>query len=534
MKFRNLFGLGLLIVALMVSFSTKAQDSDKITQAVMKVYNDHLAKNPNDYNALFMRANQLYYNKDYKASMDDVNRTIQLAPEKEKELLFDAYLLRARLHDINNDLAAESNDIEKAATLDPTNLAWVSMKGEWAYKGGNYEIAKKQYHAILQQQTRNYDAMFRLGCIAAKEGNSEEAMKWVDNALTLYPAEAQVYINRGIVQEMLGRYRDACDTYLVAMSATNDKGTSINRIIDLSSHHYDDVMASLRSAIDENPRVGVFYRLRSAIALNYKHYGQALRDLKVMTDNNLMEYSTMYDDEAMCLFQLGDYDQAYTYANKAIAYDATNPDGYVMRSMIELRQKSGNNYKTALATLDQALAINPNHVPALLAKARMLIAQKRYKDALPIANKAVTAEPDNAEALLLRGWLNKYQLKNANAAKIDFERVLTLAPDDLYSLRGFALHEMGRDAEATEWADDMIKYSHEIGGEAYYYAAALHAAMGNKAQGLKCLESCLANGYGGLHDIKLNNDPYVNLAPLRSDPSFNTLLNNYQLNFQER
>ena len=80
----------------------------------------------------------------------------------------------------------------------------------------------------------------------------------------------------------------------------------------------------------------------------------------------------------------------------------------------------------------------------------------------------------------------------------------------------------------------MIKIYVPIGGEAYYYAAALQAAMGNKAQGIKYLESCLANGYGGLYDIKLNDAPYVNLAPLRTESSFNVLLNNSQFNFQER
>ena len=62
MKFRKLFVLALMM-AIFTCFATSAQNSDKITQAVMKVYNDHLIKNPNDYNTLFMRANQLFYNK---------------------------------------------------------------------------------------------------------------------------------------------------------------------------------------------------------------------------------------------------------------------------------------------------------------------------------------------------------------------------------------------------------------------------------------------------------------------------------------
>lgn len=534
MKLRRLLVLLLLTIASSTMLQVVAQNEDKISQAVMKVYDEYIAKNPNDYNTLFMRANQLFYNKSYDAALADVDRTIQLAPSKETELLYDAYMLRAKLYELKTNYDAALADVDKAAAIDPTSLSWVDMKGKIAYAKGDYTTAETQFKTILQRQPRNFDAMFCLGCVAAKQGNPEDAMAWVNQAMSLYPAEAQVYMNRAYVQELLGKYRDASDTYLIAMSSTDDNGAAISRLFRLADSHYDDVMASLRSATDDNPRVGIFYRVRSAIALKYMHYGQALRDLKAITDNNLFEYSTIYNDEANCLFQLGDYDQAYIYANKAIANDATNPDGYIMRSKIEKYQGRGNNYTTAMNTLDQALVLNPDYAPALMEKARLLIEQKKYKEALPLLDKAVASEPENAELLMLRGWLNKNHMKNAAAATSDFQKVLTLPDDEITSLRGFALHELNRDSEAAAWAEQKIKEMSATGGEAFYYAAALQAAMGNKAQGMKYLESCLANGYGGLYDIKLNNAPYVNLAPLRSEPSFNMLVNQSQLNFQER
>ena len=534
MKIKNFLVLVALMLVSGTVFQVAAQSEDKITQAVMKVYDDYIAKNPNDYSTLFMRANQHYFNGSYDAALSDVNRTIQLAPAKETELLFDAYMLRSKLYELNRNYDAALADVDKASTIDPTSLAWVDMKGKLAYAKGDYATAEAQFKTILQRVPRNFDAMYCLGCIEADKGNADEAMNWVNQAVGLFPAEPQVYLNRAHVQEMLGKYRDASDTYLIAMSSTDDNGESISRIVELADTHYDDVMASLRSATDDNPRVGIFYRVRSAIALKYNHYGQALRDLKAITDNNLMEYSTIYNDEAKCLYQLGDYDQAYIYANKAVASDPINPDGYVLRSQIERRQGKGNNFTTAINTLDQALVLDPNYAPALMEKARLMIEQKKYKEALPLLDKAVAAEPENAELLMLRGWLNKNHLKNAAAATTDFQQVLSLPDEDVTSLRGFALHELNRDSEAAAWAEEKIKEASLTGGETYYYAAALHAAMGNKAQGLKYLESCLANGYGGLYDIKVNDAPYVNLAPLRSESTFNMLINQSQLNFQER
>ena len=529
MKIKKFLVLVALVLVSGTIFSVAAQGDDKITQAVMKVYDDYIAKNPNDYSTLFMRGNQHYFNGNYDAALNDVSRTIELAPTKETELLFDAYMLRSKLYEINHNYDAALVDVEKASTIDPNSLAWVDMKGKLAYAKGDFDTAETQFKTILQRVPRNFDAMYSLARIEADRGNAEDAMKWVDQAMTLFPAEPQVYLNRAHVQEQLGKYREACDTYLIAMSATDDNGQAINHIFDLADGHYDDVMASLRSATDENPQVGIFYRVRSAIALRYNHYGQALHDLKAITDNNLMEYPSIYNDEARCLYQLADYDQAYVYAKKAIASDPINPDGYVLLSLIERRQGKGNNFATALSTLDKALALDPNHVPALMEKSRLLIEQKKYKDAIALLDKAVTAEPGNAEALMLRGWLNKTHLKNA-----DFQKVLTLPDDDYSSLRGFALHELGRDSEANSWVEQMLREASATGGEAYYYAAALQAAMGNKAQGIKYLESCLANGYGALYDININEAPYINLAPLRSETAFKTLVNQAQINFQER
>ena len=81
----------LSLVAVLGALCAAGQNSDavvrdKMTSAVMKVYDEHLAQNPNDYNILFARAHQHYYNGEYTAALADVNQAMLITPKTEKEL----------------------------------------------------------------------------------------------------------------------------------------------------------------------------------------------------------------------------------------------------------------------------------------------------------------------------------------------------------------------------------------------------------------------------------------------------------------
>ena len=163
MKIRKILVLFTLAIVSCTMFQAAAQIEDKMAAAVMKVYDDHIAKNPNDYNTIFMRANQLFVNRNYDAALNDVDRTIQLAPTKETELLFDAYMLRATLHEMKGNYDAAQADVEKAEAINPTSLSCIYAKGKVAYAKGNLDEAETQFKAILQRESRNYDAMYSLG-----------------------------------------------------------------------------------------------------------------------------------------------------------------------------------------------------------------------------------------------------------------------------------------------------------------------------------------------------------------------------------
>ena len=520
-------------IAMSLCFSAGAQSNDDVSRqikdAVMKVYNEEIDKNPNDYNLIFARANQHYYNGDYLRALDDANSVLRIAPAKEKELRYDTYILRAKIYDARNEVDNEVADLQEATRLNPSSLSCVDLMGKAAYKMNDLDAAEKNFQIILRDNQMNYDALYWLAKVEAKRGNNEKAAEYVDRAVQLFPAESQVYVNRADVLNLMGQYEPAAQDLISALSVGNDDNGALNSLVSMSDEHYDDVIKSLDYSIGKAPRVGMFYYIRAAIAMKHLHYSQALTSFKGIISNNLYETADIYYNTAKCQFELMQFNEALASVNKAIMLDANKAEYNLLKSRIYSAQ-GANYYTEATAALNQALMLSPDNADAQLAKARLLIAQRKNDEAVTVLNNAIMTNPDVAECLLLRGWVYKYRLRKADIAKNDFEKMLVNG-NDMHSLRGFALHELGRADEARQWAKDVIANGILPGGETYYYAAALLSDMDDNNAAYGYMESCLANGFGSLYEVTANEDPYVNLKLVRRHPDFNTLIDRYKSNF---
>ncbi|MGM9869849.1 MAG: tetratricopeptide repeat protein [Sodaliphilus sp.] len=530
-----------LALALMAgAWNVMAQSADedailkkKINDAVMQVYNKQLQAEPGDYATRFARAYQYFNNDGVDEALADINQAIKDCPEKEREVLYDAYLLRAKIYDQKGEYDLEYEDLKAAFQINSTNPNVVDMIAKLALKKGDYKTAETNFNAILRMSPQNYDALYGLARVAAKTNDYQKAQEYCDRAVKLFPTEPQVYINRAHVFMMLGQYKVAAQDLILAMSVGEDESKAVSAIINMSDEHYDDVMNALQNSIDNAPSVATFYYLRYSIAMRHLHYGQALRDIKKIISKNFYDDASIYQDAAKCQFEMGLFDMALANIDKALSKDASNIASLVLKARIVEHQGAGKNYDAALGVLTRASRISATDPSILLAKARIYLAQRKQPEALEALNTLLEAHPDNNEALLLRGWLYKYRMRNAESALADFGMMLKNG-SDMASLKGFALHELGREDEARKWAQDNIMSNSLPGGEAYAVAAALLSDIGDNDQALKYLESALANGYGSLYEVTMSEEPYVNLKLVRRHPDFNITVERYTENFIEK
>ena len=526
----------LLFVIAAATMTTVAQTSDaalrdKITNAVMKVYDEQLAKDPSDYNTLFARAHQHFYNGDYTSAITDVNQALLITPKTDSDLRFDEYILRARISEARQDYTSELADLRMAQELQPKSLACTDMIAKANLKAGNVSAAEKAFKTILRAESMNYDAMYGLAQVELARNNGKGALEHVDKAVELFRVEPQVYVNRADIYSRLGNI-DAAVADLLMGSSVGNGGNAVQRLFDLSDTHYDAVMRSLSDIADRSSDGGAMFRyLRGNLALDHNHYGQALRDFNIIKRSNQYSGAGLYYNLAKCNLELARFDEAVANAEEAIARNPSDAESYVVKALAQFNAGKGNNYADAMETLNRCSTIAPQYVPMLLTKASLLLGQGKDKDALGYLNAAVANEPGNAEALLTRAMLLK-KLDNLRIAVNDYN-MMTRLSNDPEDLKGLGLSELGRDNDALAWLQQITREA-QPGGENFISAALLMVLRGDNYKAMEYVQKAIDNGYGSLYKLQYDVLSPLSLKPLRSEPGYDLLIEKAGPNFSEK
>lgn len=533
---RKIFLPAAILLGAAVAPAQKTASMDNpVTKAVMDSYSKMLTDDPNDYLVLFRRANEYYNHNMYADALTDVNKAIEFAPTKEKDLRFQCYSLRASIYERMKMYPQAINDYNSALALNPDSYSITYQKANTEFEMGNYEGAKNSYERLKRLNPRSQEAMFGLASVAVKSGNTAQATKLLDEAVDLTPQNPEAYINRAGVYRMMGNNQAAVDDYIVALSLSNGSnlGRPLNALVKMSDTNYNDVVNSLSSAIQRAPRQGIFYYLRGMIAQNHFRYTSAITDFEYINTNYLLDYPPIYRQLAECYFALCEFDKALENIDTAIGSTFENIDSYVVKSDIKRAQKS---YNQAVTAADRALAKEANYAPALLAKGLAQLEGKFTVEGSNSLGAAVAAEPQEPYYALVRAWSLRTYLNNASQADNYCNDVLKMTrydDTDVRSFRGFALAQLGRNDEAITWINSVIDANTDLtDGEIQYYAACLYAQMGDTEKGLAYTQQALEKGYANLYNWKECSDAGINVAPLRSDPRFSAMLTAHSFLFK--
>lgn len=521
--------LALSLAAGLLSASAQSDLSNPVTQAVLKVYDQQLKADPNDFNTWFRRANEYYRHNEYVRALADVNEALRCTPAKETDLRFQEYMLRAGIYDQTGRYQQALADLNSAVLLDGSSYHAIYLRANTEFQLGLYQDAKNDYQRLQRLNNRSAEALLGLARVAVKENNLGLANDYLARAVDLDLNNPELYVRRASVRRMMGDHNGAVDDLILALSLDSKNTKALEALVDYGNTNYAAVITGLTNAIRQAPNNGMYRYIRAVIAQAHYNYLSAIDDYQYIIDNRLYDYFGLTASIAECEYYLGRFAKALDDIDHVLAMPGgTNAaSNYVLRSRI-LRALGRNDQAVEAAA--KALAVDRNSADALAEMGLAYMGQGNYTEALSLFNEASLTRADLPYYYMLRAWLQSDFLDNADAAASLFSQVLDLDEyplDDINSLRGFALLFTDQLPQGEAWLNNILTTVDDKDGHINYLAACYYAQAGDADRALSCAENALKAGYANLYDWMNNNDAHINVAPIRDELRFLQLINRY-------
>lgn len=540
-----------VVAASISSMTAQSQQSidNPMTQAMLDVYAKELEANPKDADIYFRRANEYYKFNQYLRALADVDKTLEYAPVGNRDLKFQAYMLRADIYQMLDKHREALADFSEALKLDPTSFMALYQKANEEYALGDYSAAKSDYTRLRSTNPRSVEALTGLARVAVKENDLGRASEYMDGAVEMMSADSDIYIRRASVRRMQGNNTGAVEDLLMAISIDNNT-RAFQELIDMANVDYPAVISAISTSISYAPQQGMLYYIRGFIAQAHDHYASALADYRKLIDQNMYEYAGLYNSMAQCQLALCRYPQAIDNIDHAISMDGgKNGEFYATKARILYAQGKNSEAMDALkqASLRGYSSTNVDELQALVD-----YAAGDFEKANDIYAAMIVDHPEVMRNYIYRAWVLADGLKQPANAQTLYNRVVSMTADSdngekassplsaVQSYRGFALLFSGDRQGALEWAKGLYSDYRDTDGYLNFVLACLYAqasvadpsiSSSEKydltAQAIKSLERALQLGYGNLYEITKADTGRVSLAPLRNDSHFNALIARY-------
>ncbi len=298
------------------------------------------------------------------------------------------------------------------------------------------------------------------GYVKQKERQYEAAIKHYTDALQLNPDLAEIYHNRGTLQNLLGHHESAIADWDAALARNPDfteayfnRGAAKTTLGD-----FEGGIADCSTAIECNPDAAPAYYNRAQARMGLKQYTEGIEDYDKALSIGLSEadsYGAYYnralakyllgldkaaqedDTEAIQLYQaaIPDYTKAIQVApDPSLASRNYNNRGYAKYLIAEYESAVGNMeearnlYEAAMIDSEEAIKRDRRNAYAYCTRAVTKIAFDAHDEAIKDFDRAIKLKPDFAHAYHQRG-LAKQALGQQKEADTDFAKAKELDPD---------------------------------------------------------------------------------------------------------
>lgn len=526
---KSFFLIALFLLSVSTSsFAQQRGIDNPVTKAVLQVYEKMLRENPDDYMIWFRRANEYYRHDEYMKALKDINEALQRTPTSDSDLRFQEYMLRAGIYNQTSRKQEALADLNEACRIDPESYAAIYQRANTEYELEQFADAKTDYVRLQRLNSRSAEAPLGLARIAIRENNLGMANDYLEQAVSLDPNNAETYVRRASVRKQMGNNNGAVDDLILAISIDSNHTKAIEALVDYGNTNFAATINGLSSAIRQAPQVGMFWYLRAVIEQAHYHYKAAIDDYRHIIDNGLYKYQGLYASIAECEYALGEFDAALSDIDYALGMSTNEAQFFTLKSKV---LRALGRYDEAVEAAARALSVDRNYADGLAEMGLCYMAKENYKEASALFGEAMMTNAENPYYYMLRAWLLRDYMNQAEAANGFYEQVANMDffyVDNVKSLKGFAELFLDHATRAEGWMNNILTTVNDNDGLINYYAACFYCAADDSERALACAEAALKAGYANYFDWMYNTDARINVAPLRDDLRFLNLLHRYE------
>ena len=497
-------------------------DEDQDEVQALDLVNKQLQLTPDHVDALLLRARLLRRKGEYGRAMQDLNHALKVNKPKKSEIPNSTlHWWKATIYEDMDDMANCAASLKTAYQLarkdDKDNLQNISFDYAQAlYDLDDIAGADAVYKAMLRQDEMDQAAMVGLARNMMKREQYGDAAEMLEICQAYGSDYSEVYRFKMHAYDKLGETSKAIEAGLNWFERDDD--VSINAILEVfvKRQNYAEAGIKARAKASDDP-----FEWDALLCNFYQEcgrYEQAISAYDALEDK-YGSFHGINELRSRCYKELGLYKLAITDISLALDW-ADDWESYCYRG--DYYRLSGD-LDSAIADFTAAIEEAPDEAFAYYRRGWCYELKGDNKRAMEDYNTGLDLDDDYSYLYLMRGEL-LYKGGDKTASAADFEKVLELDTDaDDGSCRMYALHYLGRDAEADEWMDLIIAAEPDDSGN-YYDLACLRSLQGRPQESIAALRTAFEKGYRSFAHIRMDDD----LDAVRDLPEFKALIKEYE------
>lgn len=353
------------------------------------------ALEPNNLDALLLQSRVLASQNNFEAAILPLDKALQL-----ENRLLSARLMRAELYIRTGQLSEARAEAEQLIGLNPNYAQAHLLLARLQFDAKEYQAAQTSGELVLRSMPNQPMALFILGAVHYNQRNFEQSQLYLENLLSLRPSHILGARLLGAAYLQLGDSIRAIELLRSFVENYSPNDALLLNLLGkayLQSGEHKQGTAILNRALELNPDLR---NTRTQLAMGQLASGDI--DAAIVQLENAVEQPDATQRTSIMLIlsyiRLQEMNKAFAAIDKA---NQQYPQSGIFFNLKGLAHEAQQKTKAARQAYQDALSVDSNFIPALLATAKLDFRAGDIEAARSSLNKALKINPDHQQTLLL-------------------------------------------------------------------------------------------------------------------------------------